>query len=74
MMKGTIDVKKQFGLKVRHYRMIRNISQEELGDITGLHRTYISDVERGQRNLSLENIYALAKALGVRMGSLLDFD
>ncbi|MFC0273561.1 helix-turn-helix domain-containing protein [Metabacillus herbersteinensis] len=67
-------MKKQFGLKVRHYRMIRNISQEELGDITGLHRTYISDVERGQRNLSLENIYALAKALGVRMGSLLDFD
>lgn len=69
-----IDVKKKFGQKVRHYRRKKGISQEELGHLTNLHQTYVSDVERGLRNISLENIYEIAIALEVKMSDLLDFD
>lgn len=53
----------QFGKNVRKQRELKNLSQEELADLSGLHRTYISSLERGQRNISLINIYKLAKAL-----------
>ncbi len=53
----------QFGKKVRKQRESKNLSQEELADLSGLHRTYISSLERGHRNVSLVNIYRLAKAL-----------
>lgn len=55
-------------------KKIRNstgMSQEELADRAGLHRTYISSVERAQRNVTLENIFALAKALGVEPDQIL---
>lgn len=45
-------------------RLAAGISQEELAARAGLHRTYISSIERGARNVSLENIFALARALG----------
>jgi len=57
------DLKRQFGTAVRNTRTELHISQEELADRSGLHRTYISDVERGARNLSLESIEKLAGAL-----------
>jgi transcriptional regulator with XRE-family HTH domain len=41
------------------------ISQEQLGDLAGLHRTYVSSVERGERNVSIDNIERLARALKV---------
>lgn len=47
------------------------MSQEELADRAALHRTYISSVERAQRNVTLENIFALAEALGVQPDQLL---
>jgi transcriptional regulator with XRE-family HTH domain len=47
------------------------LSQEALAERTGLHRTYMGSVERGERNVSLDNIYRLAEALGVSAGSLL---
>ena len=49
---------------VRRLRASTGMSQEELAARAGLHRTYISSVERGQRNVSIENIFALARALG----------
>jgi len=49
----------------------RHVSQEKLAELAGLHRTYASSVERGERNISLVNIERLAIALGVSMGSLL---
>lgn len=59
------NVKKQFGAAVRHRRGCLGISQEELAGRAGLHRTYISDVERGARNVSLESIHRLAAALEI---------
>lgn len=60
-----IDIKKRFGQKVRQARKEQNLSQEELAFRAGLHRTYISDVERGYRNVSLENIEKIAIALKI---------
>jgi CheY-like chemotaxis protein/DNA-binding XRE family transcriptional regulator len=67
---GKIDVKKQFGAAVRFRRDHLGISQEELAGRAGLHRTYISDVERGARNVSLESIHRLATALEVPLSVL----
>jgi CheY-like chemotaxis protein/DNA-binding XRE family transcriptional regulator len=63
-------VKKQFGAAVRFHRDHLGISQEELAGRAGLHRTYISDVERGARNVSLESIHRLAAALEVPLSIL----
>lgn len=52
-------------------RLSAGISQEELADRANLHRTYISSVERAQRNVTLENIFALAQALGAEPAALL---
>jgi transcriptional regulator with XRE-family HTH domain len=66
------DIKKKFGDKIRQIRKQKKISQEELAFRAGLHRTYISDVERGHRNVSLENIEKIAKALDVLSTKLLE--
>ena len=59
------DPKSVFGQNVRKIRTEAGLSQEELADRAELHRTYISSIERGQRNVSIENIFAIAAALGV---------
>lgn len=53
----------RYGQAVRKVRLEQGISQEELADRCGLHRTYISDIELGKRNLSLENIERIAISL-----------
>ncbi len=67
-----MDPKKVFGQNVRRLRKRRGFSQEELAERAGLHRTYIGSVERGERNISLENIVALARALGVSLAELVE--
>src|SRR5467141_4229203 len=62
---APIDIKNQFGTAVRSRRKRMGISQKELAGRAGLHRTYVSDIERGARNLSLESIDKLAKALEI---------
>ena len=64
------DVLTQFGNRVRELRRGKQFSQEDLGLETGLEQAYISDVELGRRNISLRNIHALAKALGVTLSDL----
>lgn len=66
------DIQKKFGDKLRELRKQKDLSQEGLALKSGLHRTYISDIERGSRNLSLKNIDKIAKALGLTAKSLLD--
>jgi transcriptional regulator with XRE-family HTH domain len=61
---------KQFGHIMRNHRIQKQISQEQLAEFTGLHRTYISEVERGKRNVSLVNIHKICRALNV---TLVDF-
>ena len=54
----------EFGERVSALRRARGLSQQQLANKTGLHRTYISGVERGERNISLLNIHRIAAALG----------
>jgi transcriptional regulator with XRE-family HTH domain len=68
----TLDnVQKRFGEMLRAIRQTRGISQETLAHTAGLHRTYVSGVERGERNVSLSTIEKLACALGVPMSELM---
>lgn len=62
-----MDIKGLFGKTIREYRLKNNLSQERLAELCGLHRTYISEVERGERNVSLENIYKICSALKVKV-------
>jgi transcriptional regulator with XRE-family HTH domain len=63
---------KKLGANVRKYRDALGLSQEELADRCGLHRTYVGSVERGERNVSLENIVVLARALNEAPAALLE--
>jgi transcriptional regulator with XRE-family HTH domain len=65
------DVKVRFGNKLKEVRTKAGVSQEKLAELAGLHRTYVSTVERGLRNISLENIEKLAEALGVEIAELM---
>lgn len=60
-----------FGRAIRRLRADRAISQEELGHLSGLHRTYVGGIERGERNPSFANIVKIADALGVAPSELL---
>lgn len=61
--KDREKIRLSFGKLLRQKRKASDISQEELAFRSGLHRTYVGSVERGERNLSLENIFVFAKAL-----------
>lgn len=69
-MTGKDDLLREFGARVRERRKECGLSQEELAHQSGMHRTYVSSVERGERNIALVNIVALAGALDVDAGSL----
>lgn len=63
--------RRMLGDAVRRRRLALEISQEELAALSGLHRTYVGGVERGERNPSVETVARLAVALGVEPGALL---
>ncbi len=65
------EVRKSFGKNLRERRLALGLSQEELAERADLHRTYVGSVERGERNVSLENIVRLADALKVKPSDLL---
>ena len=60
-----MDIVKVFGSNLRKYRMQKGLSQEKLAELSGLHRTYIGDIERFQRSISLENVQRIATALEI---------
>jgi transcriptional regulator with XRE-family HTH domain len=64
------DSKAAFGRAVRKLRERAHLSQEKLAELADIHRTYIGDVERGERNVSLINMGRLAAALGVPLSRL----
>ena len=56
---------------IKNYRKNKNISQEELAELCGLHRTYIGSVERAERNVTLKTLVAISYALGISVPNLL---
>jgi transcriptional regulator with XRE-family HTH domain len=65
-----MDIKLKVGLRIRELRLKEGLSQEKLAELAQLHRTYISSLELGQRNISLVNIERLANALDCDLTSL----
>lgn len=66
-----MDIIKVFGVNVKYYRQRMGLSQEAFAEKCGMHRTYISAIERFRRSISLENIQRIADALGIEAYKLL---
>jgi len=66
------EIKHAFGRRVRQLRKKRNWSQEKLAEMSGMHWTYIGQVERGERNLTLQSIQSIARALRMKIANLFD--
>lgn len=64
-MAATRSALAQFGARVRKQRRALGLSQEQLAERVGIHFTYVGQVERGERNLGLNNVLRLARGLGV---------
>ena len=71
-MKREILIK--FGNKVRERRLALDLSQEELAGRAGVHRTYVGMIERAEKNITLENIQKIAKALEIPLDKLMDLE
>ena len=68
--RGNADVRERFGVAVKIRREEMGLTQEDLAERAGINRTYLSDIERGSRNVSLVNIERIAAALSQTMSSL----
>jgi transcriptional regulator with XRE-family HTH domain len=66
------DPRASFGKHVRKLRLKQGLSQEKLAELADLHRNYVGGVERGERNIAIINIVALARALRVKPAKLLE--
>jgi transcriptional regulator with XRE-family HTH domain len=68
-----MDIRLRFGQRLKEIRISKGISQEKLAHLSGIDRTYIPDIEKGVRNVSLLTIERLALALKIKIKDLLDF-
>lgn len=68
------SLRETLAANIRSFRKREELSQEDLADRAGLHRTYIGSIERGERNVSIDNIQRVAEALGVPPSVLLRDD
>ena len=69
--KSFPEEQRAFGAAVRAFRESAGRSQEDIADLSDLHRTYIGGVERGERNVSLQNIFKIARSLGITTEELM---
>ncbi|MCX5643769.1 MAG: helix-turn-helix transcriptional regulator [Phycisphaerae bacterium] len=65
------DIVKDVGFKIREIREERGLTQEKLAGLADLHRAYIGQIERGEKNIGLKNLERIARALGVRIQDVL---
>lgn len=72
--KSTETARMRFARLLKSERLARGISQEALAELAGLHRTYVGSVERGERNIAVDNMEALANAMGLDVKDLLRTD
>ncbi len=68
-----MNIKEQFGKRLKALREKNNMTQEKLEGETGIDRSYISGVERGKRNISIVNIEKIAKAFNIELSELFEF-
>lgn len=68
-----MDIKIKVGLKIKELRKQNNLTQEQLSELTEIDRTYISDVERGLRNIAIVNLEKIANAFEIELFELLKF-
>lgn len=64
-------IRKSLGLRIRELRKGRGYSQEEFAHECNIHRTYMGDVERGERNIAIDNIAKIARTLGITIAELM---
>jgi transcriptional regulator with XRE-family HTH domain len=69
---NTTKTRKAFGKRVRELRTAKGYSQEAFADVVGLHRTYIGAIERGEQNVSIDNIDRIAKTLKIPISRLFE--
>jgi transcriptional regulator with XRE-family HTH domain len=70
-MKEAMDITKKFGERVKAVRLQKDMSQGDLAKKLGVHSTYISKIERGEQNISIQGLEKLARALGAPVNELL---
>ncbi len=68
--RAKADIRERFGFAVKDRREALGLTQEEFAEKAGIHRTYLSDIERGTRNVSLINIERVATALSLKISEL----
>ena len=68
--RARADIRERFGFAVKDRREALGLTQEEFAERAGIHRTYLSDIERGTRNISLINIERVASALSLKLSEL----
>ncbi len=66
------DINKQIGARIRKYRLAKGLSQEELAFEADLHRAYIGQIERGEKNIGVQNLQKIAAALKIRISKLIN--
>ena len=66
------DINKQVGARIRKFRLAKGLSQEELAFEADLHRAYIGQIERGEKNIGVQNLQKIATALKVKISKLID--
>ena len=71
LRKPGMELRKILAQNIRAYRLAKKLSQEDLADSCGLHRTYVGSIERSERNVTISSLEVLAKALGVSVPELL---
>lgn len=68
---AEVDIRRRLGSNLRRLRMERELSQEAFADLARIHRTYVSDIERGFRNPTISVVQRLGDALGIEAADLL---
>ena len=66
------DIAKAVGQRIRNYRTKKGLSQEKLAELSGCHPTYIGQLERGEKNATLESIERITAALGITLSKLFE--